>query len=764
MIRYRIFCLLLLSVQLSDVLSDAQGAEKTIANSPVKKSQPADNLGHSSTGWLYSTNNVQDLSASASEFKEARYPPPNFHLRGQGRSCYDCNSEPWIPIVGRSLYFPTPASSHSNSLEFSNKPYFKEKGQFNLLRPPIDQYGAPQAKFNYPATGEVVDFMLPPPYIPAAVSNAYLPAQQFNAQSSPAPSVFNLRPPPTWSGYTAPPRRPSPPKYLPPYPTTPLRPVSQNFQPPPLIGIHNLPLEKNHNLPPAMPSDSYGRPITAGHSEPITASSEYTRVNPVGHFASFQQSFVRTHPSDFSNVQVVPSVQIADYTASIEHPINLIQSPIFDLNVDDQSKESSSREKLSENPIVVDDSFSSSSDLNTTYSSELAHKRHNDKYLASGEFGNPSQKGPVDLRDNLIQKLLFEQNIIDDPNSVGSKQTQAPGKNLQNLQIVVPYVRSGHPTAIYNREYTTLAPVFVPPPISSEATTLWSQLVEDIQTISHHQEPAQGFATSTSTEVYNIKDFIAKNNFPSYDLRSLQKNIDHWTHQAYSNRHSPIGQFSTQLKQIPQEYLSSTAKDHEAANSDRKEVVIEDIETNSIIPQESSEEPNKPQQLAVRVEKPPWESNKVTLSNSTHEKVYVVTPQSYHIFPTSTPTTGFSMAPKVENGQVNNASTMTRISVRIEKSDEGDEKKAKPLKVVYSEWPHLINDLETTTTSKPTTRHPLFGLMDLAPYTVSSNSMVETIGGHSKVTSVGTSPLFKFTSTTPTPFKHANDTVKVSAE
>lgn len=53
--------------------------------------------------------------------------------------------------------------------------------------------------------------------------------------------------------------------------------------------------------------------------------------------------------------------------------------------------------------------------------------------------------------------------------------------------------------------------------------------------------------------------------------------------------------------------------------------------------------------------------------------------------------------------------------------------------IFVTDFHFLVNDLETTTTSKPTTRHPLFGLMDLAPYTVSSNTMVETIGGHSKV-------------------------------
>lgn len=45
-----------------------------------------------------------------------------------------------------------------------------------------------------------------------------------------------------------------------------------------------------------------------------------------------------------------------------------------------------------------------------------------------------------------------------------------------------------------------------------------------------------------------------------------------------------------------------------------------------------------------------------------------------------------------------------------------------------------VNNLQTTTTSTPTFRHPLVGLMGISAYTVAPNRTVETFGGHSKVT------------------------------
>lgn len=465
----------------------------------------------------------------------------------RGRNCYDCNSEPWIPIIGRSLNLQP---SHS---------YFKEE----VAQPFLDQYGAPQGAFKYPGVGEVADFMLPPPYKSTIYSRA------------PVRVHFG------WSG---------PPKPL----RVHYRPVIMDLTPPPL----ELPLE-NH-LPVAQPSDSYGRPL-----EPITLSSEHYH-----------------YPNGLTDVQVLPSVRIADYTASIEHPINLIQSPILDVE-GDLNKPSQDEEKLSDKPIVVEeDTFTSASDINTTYSTGL--ERSNDKFSHSN-------------KESLIQKLL---------------ETNLKPKTTKKLQIIVPYLKAPAPsTAIYNREYTTLAPVFVPPPLTTESGNLWNQLVEEIRTGESQKDSARGFGKST-TEVYNIHEYFSK--------KSLQQTIDDWTQQSYS---TDLGQHS------------NTFKDHSATSSDHLDVI-----SNEIVPQTTTTKP-----LVKFIKKPSWEKDKVTLKNSTHEKVYLVTPQSYIKYLTTTPATAFSMAPKIQNGQVNNATTMTRISVRVEAPPPS----SKDVKVIFSEWPHL---------------------------------------------------------------------------
>ncbi|KAL1489890.1 hypothetical protein ABEB36_013818 [Hypothenemus hampei] len=575
------------------------------------------------------------------------------------RSCYECNSVPWTPIVGRSLNFPPSSNRHVGG---------------HVQQPPIDQYGAPQKPFTYPQAGQLVDFMLPPP---------------------------------------------------------PLRHggLFQNMQPP-----ANLPLENNY-LPSARPSDSYGKPITSNYLDPLPSAS--------GDGNEGLESLIKQ--GLLTDVQVVPSLRIADYTASIEHPVNLVQSPILDLNI----KEREGEEKLSDKPIVVEDSFTSATDLNVTTYPEAVNldKRPNDKFLES-------QDGVLDITDQLIQKLIAEHHIIEDPKSqiVNIHKIPAsaevpvvmtPPKPLdgvrttspKKLQIIVPYYHQLS-KAVYNKEYTTLAPVFIPPPVTTQSSDLWTRLVDDIRFAEDKHEAAKGFEMSTKKSV-----FVVPQNLEA----SLQKNIDDWTQQVYSK-----GTRFLQVKNIPPEYFNTMSKstevDHyEASGSNNKEAFIAE----NLVESESE---------ATTI-LPSWDDHKVTLKNSTFEKVYVVTPQSYvKIKPTKTPTRGFSMAPKVRNGKINNEIKMTRINIRVEPPSGNQDAKG-AMKVIYSEWPHIINDLQTTTstTPKPTSRHPLFGLMDLVPYT----APVQTLGGHSKVTSVGTSPYAKSTtviSTTMLP--NVNQTAK----
>ncbi|XP_066245593.1 uncharacterized protein [Euwallacea similis] len=814
MTRYRVSFPLLICIGLS-VVDLAQAEEKPVQKSPVKSDKFIEAL----TKLLgdSQTSDRLDLTASASEKREAKYLP----LPDSFQGCYDCNTEPWIPIIGRSLHFPLQSGHNS-----FNVPHFREKLPPNnhqkfptLYHPPIDQYGAPQASFNFPPMGEVVDFMLPPRFKPFPLSpNFYGPPKPVYG-----PPRTNFSPPPL--SYDIPPPPPPSHNYGP--PVTHLNRLPQEIHPPvPVRAINALPLESN--LPPAQPSDSYGRPLggesysdlvtdnygapianTHHHADPITLGSDSDYRNIIfTNFGSQYNGEIQNglYKKGLTDVQVVPSVRIADYTASIEHPINVIQSPVLDLNVEDQQHLADKPEqKLSDNPIVVDDTFTSSSDINSTYSSsEIPAKRHNDKYLSSETFDN-------NIESELIQKLLLEHNFIPQDQIVDIQKGTINPKKIQGdfnsataepttdvlasqkpqpqstwlssvngsfapprKQIIVPYLRApagnGYQkssTAIYNKEYTTLAPVFVPPPITTEAYSWWPRLVEDLRNAETQKEPAHGFQKST-TEVINIKEFLAKQK-PAFDVASLQKNIDQWTQQAYLN----LRQGVTHAKKIPREYFTTTppgytetVNDILASNSNQKEYISKEIQENLISRDDDSTtaKPSTSVRFIVRhPSKSSWDQSKVTLRNSTHEKVYLVTPQSYVRHLTSTPATAYSMAPKIQNGKVTNATTMTRIDVRIEPSSEEVEKKLKPIKVVYSEWPHIINNLETTTTLKPTTRHPLFGLMDMAPYTAPPNTTVETLGGHSKVVSVGTSPIVRSASTTPLPNGDVNDTVRIPA-
>ncbi|XP_030745676.1 uncharacterized protein LOC115874609 [Sitophilus oryzae] len=959
MFRYRVFILLLLSyhIILTTTEDTSQKTNNTLNNTGVRDeknstSQKTETLLSELAKIIKNPFDLDskelkkrdDLFASASEHVNARLFSARTYSNDYSGTCYSCNSVPWVPIVGRSL------NLHSSSSHFGNNaPYFREKQNLNQNygAPPVDHYGAPQRSFEYPRFGDVVDYMVPPPFQRQGLLGGnygppkpvYLPPKPLYNSPKPsysppysfynAPNFFDIKPPPLQPSF-----RPSN-NYLPPAmsyepstsygapmipnnyqhsgqngPTTYLRPVSQNIQPP-IPPIHTLPLE-NTRIPPAIPSDSYGKPLPLSgevfgpdpshnnyqqYDDAVASGNEkYTNRIPVT-FPDFKYIHPKrvissSYRNEATDVQVVPSVRVADYTASIQHPINLIQSPILDLNIpaDQKISSHSNEDKFVERPepfydpskdfvpgsketiesssaeyknehinneqsIVVDDTYASASNLNSTYSLKNNYtvlKRDNELYTSQVSFDNSKSKVQDDnLSNSLIQKLILEENIIPDPrNQIVSLQkttyepeqlkvdinTDQPPTKLVNwattqallkptvltkqnygnnkqrpsktLQIIVPYLKApdkqdswsdftSKPPAIYNKEYTTLAPVFVPPPISTEASNLWTVLAEDIRTVQANRNEATGFVKSTSTtEVYNIKDFLAKNRVN--DENFLQKNIDNWTRQSYAHGLNIADKLTTkltQIKPIPQEYLTTTVNydddrilnklvasfgnidDHLTASSNNRDIISNEIEetladsfemsTTKLPPETTTAIKDTSPKFKYIIKEPstvPWESNKVTLSNSTHEKVYVVTPQSYSKIVTSTPATAFSMAPKIQNGKVNNASTVTKISVRIEGPDGVKENsKGHPLKVVFSEWPHIINDLETTTTLKPTSRHPLFGLMDLSAYTEAPTSPVNTLDGHSKVTKAVSSSTPIISSTSPKPSTNTTEIVKIAS-
>ncbi|XP_057670477.1 uncharacterized protein LOC130902388 [Diorhabda carinulata] len=640
--------------------------------------------------------------------------------------------------------------------------------------PPKPSYGPPE--FNGPQS---TNFDPPiPPYVlhgPIKSHNELpvflmAPAQEIKSTIlQPVSNGFNsdLVPPPPTSFDKFPPRT--------------QRPNIFNVED--ISALTNIPVESNY-IPPPVPSDSYGNPITNDHSDlnrpfdsipaPSGDSDDYggqsfLNLNPLPVVPKYQHvDFHQNQYGGTDNVQVQQSVNVADYLASIEHPINVIQSPLIEVEVNEDSagynriaktqqdgfeKGNDDNIKLSENPIIVDDSQTSASNLNGSVASPnkgstTTNEKHNFLIV-------PVENVETDFNKN----ETFKSPSLDYKDWKPKYQLEPTWKGTQKTkQLIVPYTNNKFYKAHDNVKsiidgYTTLVPVYTPPMPTEQSD--WSKYLNDIDTTRLTKVSGKPFSTS-STAVYNINDFIAANrdkgNLP-YDIITLQKSIDKWTQQSYSKEKL---EGAVTPKQIPGDYLTTNPKetyttpskyifDHHSAESSRKEIISQDsdVETNLIIAADTKApsigSPTK--SSAGEDSGSPWRAAHPTVSPYTKEKVYVVTPQAYS-FVTASPAVSWSMAPKVQNGTENNVTLDSRkFSVRIEpenrESRQGDSGNDVNLKVVYSEWPHLINDLQATS-PKPTSAHPLFGLMGISAYTPPANSTVETFLGHSKVMTVVT--------------------------
>ncbi|CAH2014927.1 unnamed protein product [Acanthoscelides obtectus] len=787
------------------------------------------------------------------------------------------------------------------------QPHFEPATQLNYA-PPKPQYGPPP-ELQYgpppkPQYGPPPQPQYGPP--PRPPKPQYGPPRPNYGPPKPSygpPLQTNFAPPPP-NDYGPPPR----PQYGPPPQPQPDygAPIGHNDLSPPPIN-HNVNIPTTHlqpvqggDIPPAQPeiedhtsfgipewpSDSYGAPVTGDNLEytgnadalplgsgdtnsevldrPIALPNLSSRpVVPIYNSRDFKQggffSKISHRPDNDNGVEIQKSVNVADFVASIEHPINVVQSPIVEVSVkeergiDDEYQESTNtniREdnknsynggppvnglsenrgenikdiiqqkgdqvKLSEHPIVVDDIHTAASDRvnRTVENSTTPVKRTNEKYLAVASLDGNSiepqkpNNDDIDINAEFIKKLLIEQGIVQNPtqqvleiqkvsqtqrttnanntftpptidygkwepsvdkSSIPTSMTPPPANvkstwlhpvqtinDAKPLQIIVPYIKNRNNNQYkpdwslkdnpklppqHKEVYTTLVPVYTPP-VSTEES-VWSKFIESFQLPKTKKFQAAGFEKPT-TGIYNVKDLFPNDKLP-YEVISLQKNIDKWTHQTFSNSPNTGSHTTDPLqtsKTIPDDYLTTARSpnfDHQSAESSKSEVVSqdEDIASNVILDTETTTAQTTTSTKKIKTEttNSQWDNARVTMSPQTKEKVYVVTPQAYSLLvPTSTPATAWSMAPKVENGTVNNATYDThKFTIRVEApSKDGRNLKNSAVKVVYSEWPHVINHLQTTT-QKPTSRHPLFGLMDVSAYTPPLNSTVQTFTGHSRV-------------------------------
>ncbi|XP_049825667.1 uncharacterized protein LOC109605067 [Aethina tumida] len=899
-------------------------------------------FGGTSSGFGGSSHSGFGISShgpSATTLQDFIVPPP-LHLKSHSPS-YRLNNKYGPPLKTSPGIYGPPKPVYGPPKPAYGPPNYKPpSGPFG---PPSSQYGPPSNQYGPPPTPSnqygpppsPSNQYGPPPSPsnqygpPPSPSNQYGPPQSPSNQYGPPQSPSNqYGPPPSPSNQYGPPQN-QPSHFGPPQnhfgpPTTHLKPIFESYgappdiRPPPVSGTYGapsylppqklVPTSPSANYPPPqpVPSDSYGAPLGPnaadyylGQNEQLSLpSGDNHRPIPLPNLSLRPVVPVREHVN-FKNVpngqddsvQVIPSINVADYLSSIEHPINVIQSPLVEVSVKDESRnqfekepsdlneplpqnqysapvqhldnqhndiqqnvenvlyqeprnnpeqlfnlgtqynqnepqvlynappvnydhlqsaQSSQKEsyvpKLSQNPIVVEDAHASASSYNTTSTNQT--KRDNGKSLNNLDAFKPISN---EVNSDVIKKLLLDQGILGNPNheiidikKVNDPKFTAPPANYANwspsatmatslrppspgkstwlnpvssttkkpkqIQIIVPYItnrkpvydkqhfyqKTQTPKSFSNGGYTTLVPVYTPPPSTQES--VWSKFMDNFN-----------LAKAQTTPVYNIQDLINsgksqsqshQNNLP-YDIISLQKNIDHWTQQEYSGKFKEKNKQVDSTKQIPDSFFTTQALEtttvpeevtFESAETNNKETILrdllKDIETNLILSETTTEVTNStkpiPLPFSTQDQKSSWEVAQVTVSPLTKEKVYVVTPQSYK-FDSSTPATAWSMAPKVKNGTVNGQGTFesSKFSVRVEAQNKTGRELVhqdgqNSVKVVYSEWPHLINNLQTTTTPKPTSRHPLFGLMDLSSYTPPANSTVQTISGHSKVVTVVT--------------------------
>ncbi|XP_031340698.1 uncharacterized protein LOC116168848 isoform X2 [Photinus pyralis] len=788
-------------------------------------------------------------------------PPPK-----PQQICNPCNQEPWVPIASRHgldtvIGFVHPHQQQTPSFQYGppSQQYGPPSHQYGVPPPPTKQYGPPQIPNQQyglpPPSAHQINPQYGPPSnqygAPHAPTNHYGPPAPTH-QYGPPPTRYgvpndqqghysnknqNFRPPPNYIPPTF--FIPPPTGKSPPYKYTnvnkpsknnkfvqgkskPLRPALQHQHGPPIP----LNFVKASDPPPYpfehMPGFSFDfrppsvEPEVFKSYAPILTNYDIPLQLP--HLDALSQTnFRHSNQESVNSVQLIPSIRVADFISTIEHPIKVIQSPIVEVHAT-----SNDVPKVEENVVSygVDqvqtsqrpiDTQAAATAQNATYynlvhepnpayelqepvqslnlpvptghsqydgslhtvdntarvvptpqtfkpwslekheppvisydgrdfsqvhSSSTAHPQFNLFLPQTPSTGKPTLSGyankPVLNFADWIPNISDLSTVMVPPPL--KQPSWATTKKPKHVQIIIPY-RMNDPKG----EASGVLPIYTQPPAADRAP-VWSHFALD------HSPEASGqiFVTAQrpTESVLNIRELVT-----SGDPVKLQKSIDGWTEQEFSN--TIVSGFSSTSgklipsKKIPSEYLTTHAygvTQNTSGNFTESTSTTEankDIDTNLILTGSSTTEgsTNIASMVPVLSTLPNWEQLQLSISPLTKEKIYVVTPQPWKF-----------LIPKEINEKLfpftksPNLGLSSKFSVVINGGDKNRTRIDKDgLKVVYSEWPHLINKLMTTTTDEPkSTGHPLFGQMDLTSVTDAPNSTVVTLSGHSKVVSGAT--------------------------
>lgn len=501
--------------------------------------------------------------------------------------------------------------------------------------------------------------------------------------------------------------------------------------------------------------------------------------------------------NNYHEVQVQPSIPIAGYLASIEHPVNVIQSPIFEVSVKEENNDEAERvtedsvrndkeettasnlntgSSLKEHPIVVaenDDAHVAESSRNQTIHnpSEVNDKRGNNNNLDVLAFNKgSSQDHSINIlkeNEDLIKHILNSQNIspttqqipvylpivsqkqndthftappIDytswTPSFASSQTTpdkmtppsegispwtdyvanynhvSPTTKKPKHIQVIVPYITNQKPMGFKNGQDimqqvmssvskpsgdAELPTYFTPPsklPVWLDHTG--ALLQEESHKVLTAHKPSL-------IEASNIRDLLkgeidlnrqTTQSLP-FDIITLQKTIDDWTQQEFSNKlniHDETKATTTNKlvpsKNIPNNFFTTKAysttpattikneqyHDHSVASSMQRETKIKkdvtDFESNFIVVDSSSEKPTT-QLVSTTV------NEKDVVPSTSNETLYIVTAKPWS-----------KESDENSESSANITHKTATFAIRLE-SENDTLNSNKTEKVIYSEWPHL---------------------------------------------------------------------------
>lgn len=731
---------------------------------PPPAAAPSNHYGAPS--FLYGPPQPHDQFLAASqhspqkEQQSSKHKSPHFKPGGLLKSGSQTLSKPYKFIPVKYTQFPKlelgpkppnhgpPVTFRPLTVQDNVKNQFANSN-FELQKiPPLETYqNLPSDNFAAPIDHHPATYVVPPPL-------------HFTA----APPQFTYNHRPLHSGFSKNVRGP----FIP-LPNLSLKPV--------------LPIRNYHNFNTGFPRPNDNLPQQGAHI-PVHASGNHHEV------------------------EVQPSIPIAGYLASIEHPINVIQSPIVEVTVKEEEQEhteetvpavgsstpSKETEKaianagvihttpnFNEHPIIVaehDDAHAAETSHNQTIHEDSDHtnKRGNDNNLGIFSFEKEHNREHFNvLKENqgLIQQILSGQSFSSTTTEVPASLVQenqtrftrppldynswtpsfasnsgqpsvkmtppseatspwlnyitkydhvsSTTKKPKHIQVIVPYITNQKPMPFKSEQgspqqvdISTVKPVFhdglptyfTPP----SKLPVWpnysdSYLQQESQKVVTAQKPLNHASNIRELLRGEIDSKQQTTQSLPFDIITLQKTIDDWTQQEFSNKlnvpHEPKATTISKLvpsKKIPNDFFTTSAYstttqestaaesnghygDHSVAGSDYSETKVKkdvaDFESNFIVVDGSSDKPST--ELIATT------SSEVEGFGSTgKEALYIVTAKPWE--------------QERENASAEPRANITHktatFAIRLE-SENDTLNSNKTEKVIYSEWPHLSEFCET---------------------------------------------------------------------